>query len=170
MVLLTIISGGVPVRVKSPPVLDPKATGIKSLDGRVPILQAELIVTGIKVATVPVLLTTPESNPEPNVVINSSFVVLLPASFMNFCPANAVQPVCDRPSPIMNKAAIIITVGLLNPLKVSCKVRIPKKKRLSIEIRATISGVNFPQMKRRIVIERIASIRVITFGLMDLTQ
>ena len=39
------------------------------LEGNVPILQAEDIVTGIKVATVPVLLTKPDNIPEPKVVI-----------------------------------------------------------------------------------------------------
>ena len=76
IVLFTIIFGGVPVSVSKPPVLEPNATGINSLEGIVPILQAEAIVTGIKVATVPVLLTTPDNTPDPRVVINNNLVEL----------------------------------------------------------------------------------------------
>jgi len=48
--LLTMIFGGVPVNVNNPPVLDPKATGIKNFEGKVPILHADEMVKGIKVA------------------------------------------------------------------------------------------------------------------------
>jgi hypothetical protein len=157
--LLVIILGGVPVRVNRPPVLEPNATGNSIFDGNVPILQAEVIVRGIKVATVPVLLTNPESTPAPKVTITNNLGTLLPAHSTNFLPAIAVHPVCAIPSPIINSAAIIITVGLLNPLKVSVASRMPVRNKASIEISATMSGVNFPHIKRAIVIVRIMSIK-----------
>src|SRR6056297_979014 len=83
-VLLTIILGGVPVKVKRPPVLDPNATGINSLDGTVPAFQAAETVTGSKAATVPVLLTKPDRAPDPKVTSTSSFGMLFPAQTINF--------------------------------------------------------------------------------------
>lgn len=142
---------GDPVRVNKPPALEPKATGINNLDGNVPALHAAVIDTGSKAATVPVLLTKPESKPEPSVTITSNLDVLLPASFTNFWPAIAVHPVLDKPSPIINNPAIIITVGLLNPLRVSSKFKIPLRNKANIEIMATMSGENFPQTNKAIV-------------------
>ena len=147
--MFAIILGGVPVNVNNPPVLEPKATGINIFDGIVPILHAEELVAGSNVATVPVLLTKPDSTPEPSVIIINNFETLLPARLINFFPANAVQPVCDKPSPIMNKDAIIITVGLLKPLKVSLKFKIPNKNKLSIDINATTSGEYLPQTNKK---------------------
>lgn len=154
-VLLTIILGGVPVKVSSPPMLEANARGIRSFEGIVFAFQAAETVIGIKAATVPVLLTSPDKKLEPDVIITSNFLKLLPARETNFFPANAVQPVLERPSPIMNKAAIIITVGLLKPLKVSVKSRIPAKKSASIDISATTSGGYFPHINKTIVIPRM---------------
>ena len=161
MVLFTMIFGGVPVSVSKPPVLEPKAIGINNLEGSVPMLHADAIVTGISVATVPVLLTTPESSPEPKVVINKSRVVLFLANLMNFSPAKAVHPVCDNPSPTMNNAAIMITVGLLKPERVSFRSNIPKRNKLNMDNKAIMSGVNLPQINRAIVIDRMTSIKLI---------
>jgi hypothetical protein len=93
--------------------------------------------------------------------MSNNRVVLLPASSINFSPALAVQPVCDRPSPMIKRAAIIITVGLLNRLNVSLRFKMPKAKRLNIDRSAIMSGVNFPQMKSKIVTVRIVSIKPI---------
>ena len=155
--------GGVPVKVNKPPVFEPKATGINIFDGIVPILQAEEIVAGSKVATVPVLLTKPDKTPDPKVIITNSFGTLLPANSIYFLPAKAVQPVCDNPSPIINKAAIIITVGLLKPLSVSFRFKIPHKNKLNIETSAITSGEYLPQTNNPIVIVRITSIKIIIF-------
>ena len=152
--------GGVPVRVNNPPVFDPNATGINTLEGIVPIFHAEEIVTGNKVATVPVLLTIPDKKPEPKVIITNNFVTLLPASCINFFPASAVQPVFHNPSPIIKSAAIIITVGLLKPVKVSFKSKIPVKNKLNIEINAIISGGYFPQINNSIVTNNMMNIVV----------
>lgn len=54
-----------------------------------------------------------------------------------------------------------MTVGLLNPLKVSSSVNIPKRNKLNIESNAIISGVNLPQMNKAIVMIKIASIKLI---------
>jgi len=62
---------------------------------------------------------------------------------------------------MINKAAIIITVGLLNPLRVSERSRIPKRKRASIDIKATTSGGYLSQTKRAMVIARIANSKYI---------
>lgn len=159
--LLTIIFGGVPVKVNNPPEFDPNAIGINTLDGNVPSFQAVEIDTGNKVATVPVLLTKPESTPEPKVKITTIFVVLLFANFTNVFPAKAVQPVLDNPSPMTNKDAIIITVGLLNPLSVSGKSKTPVKNSANIDIKATTSGDNFPQTKNAIVIPKMMKVVVI---------
>ena len=58
----------------------------------------------------------------------------------------------------MNKDAIIITVGLLKPLKVSLKFKIPNKNKLSIDINATTSGEYLPQTNKTIVTTNIISI------------
>src|SRR5680860_31692 len=155
MVLLTIMFGGVPVKVSNPPVFEPKAIGIKSLEGMVPAFQAAEIVTGSKAATVPVLLTKPDKRLAPMVTMTKSRGTLLPAHDTNFWPAKAVHPVRDRPSPIIKSAAIIMTVGLLKPLRVSVRSRIPLRYSTNMEIKATTSGGNFPHMKRAMVIVRI---------------
>ena len=54
-----------------------------------------------------------------------------------------------------NKDAIIITVGLLKPLKVSLKFKIPNKNKLSIDINATTSGEYLPQTNKTIVTTNI---------------
>lgn len=162
--LLAIMLGGVPVSVKSPPVLEPNAMGIKSFEGSVPAFQAADTVTGSSAATVPVLLTNPERSPDPKVTITNSFEVLFRAQETNLRPARAVQPVLERPSPMMNKAAIIITVGLLKPLRVSFKSRIPKRKRAIIESSATTSGGNLPHTKRTMVILKIIKTETIEYS------
>ena len=156
--LLAIIFGGVPVKVSNPPVFEPNATGINSLEGKVPIFQAAEIVTGSSVATVPVLLTKPDSTPEPRVTMTSNLGTLLPAHWINLLPANAVHPVWESPSPIINSAAIIITVELLKPLKVSVTSKIPVRNRLSIDNSATTSGGYLPQINKPIVITKMINI------------
>jgi hypothetical protein len=123
--LLTIMLGGVPVNVSNPPVLEPNATGINSLEGKVPAFQAADTLTGSNAATVPVLLTKPDNKLEPRVTITSKREMFRLAHFTKNCPAMAVQPVLDSPSPIIKRAAIIITVGLLNPVNVSPRSKIP---------------------------------------------
>jgi len=165
--LFTMMFGGVPVKVSKPPVFDPNATGINIFDGIVPILHADAIEVGKRVATVPVLLTNPERIPEPNVIITNNFGILFPAKAINFLPAKAVHPVCDKPSPMINNEPIIITVGLLNPLRVSETVRIPHKNKLSMETKATTSGGYFPQINKPIVMVKITSINVIKSNLLS---
>jgi len=155
--LLTIMFGGVPVNVSKPPVLEPKATGINNFDGSVPAFQAAVTVTGSSAATVPVLLTNPDNKLEPKVTITNNRDMFLLAHFTKNCPAMAVQPVLERPSPMIKRAAIMITVGLLKPAKVSLKSNIPVRKRESIAIRATTSGGNFPHINSKIVIPKIIS-------------
>ena len=154
-VLLAMILGGVPVKVNKPPVLEPNATGINNFEGKVPAFHAAETVTGSKAATVPVLLTKPESTLAPKVTITNNLGTLFFAQLTKRCPAIAVQPVLESPSPIINRAAIIITVALLNPLNASSAVKIPVRKSVIIEINATTSGGNFPQIKRRIVMVRM---------------
>lgn len=149
--------GGVPVSVNKPPVLEPNATGINNFEGRLPALHAAVTVTGNKAATVPVLLTNPESKLDPVVTITKSLGTLFLAHFTKYRPATAVHPVLASPSPIMKSAAIIITVVLLNPLRVSLMSKIPKRNNEIMDIKATTSGGNFPQMNKRIVILSITS-------------
>tara|TARA_Y100001933_G_C19012317_1_gene569492 strand:- start:8469 stop:9038 length:570 start_codon:yes stop_codon:yes gene_type:complete len=155
--LLTIILGGVPVNVSNPPVLDPNATGISNLEGSVPAFQAAVTVTGSNAATVPVLLTKPDKILEPRVTITNKREMFLLAHFTKNCPAMAVHPVLESPSPMIKRAAIIITVGLLNPAKVSLRSKIPVRKRESMAIKATTSGGNLPQTNNKIVIPKIIS-------------
>ena len=155
--LLTIMFGGVPVNVSNPPVLEPKATGINNFDGSVPAFQAAVTVTGSNAATVPVLLTKPDNKLEPKVTMTNSRDTFFLAHFTKNCPAIAVHPVRESPSPIINRAAIMITVGLLNPAKVSPKSKIPVRKSDNIAMRATTSGGNFPQTNKTMVIPKIIS-------------
>ena len=120
-VLLTMILGGVPVQVNKPPVFEPNATGINSLEGSVPAFQAAETVTGNRAATVP------------------------------------VHPVLVRPSPTMNRAAIITTVGLLKPLRVSVIFNMPVKYRASIDIKATASGGYLPQSNSAMVMAKMTA-------------
>ena len=149
--------GGVPVNVNNPPVFEPNATGINNLEGSVPAFQAAVTVTGSNAATVPVLLTKPDNKLEPNVTITNKREIFLRAHFTKNCPAMAVHPVLESPSPIINKAAIMITVGLLNPAKVSLISKIPVRKSESMAIRATTSGGNLPHINKKMVIPKIIS-------------
>ena len=150
-----MILGGVPVRVNKPPVLEPKAMGIKTLEGRLPAAHAAVTLTGKRAATVPVLLTNPESTPDPRLTKLCNFLAERPAQVTKRRPAIAVQPVLERPSPITNKPAIIITVGLLKPAKVSARLSSPLKKSNNMDSKATTSGVHLPQTKREMVKPRM---------------
>ena len=59
--------GGVPVKVKSPPVLAAKAKGINIFEAGVFKRQAEAMATGMSEATVPVLLMNPEIMAAPKI-------------------------------------------------------------------------------------------------------
>ena len=103
-----------------------------------------LKTTGIKIATTPVELINAPS-PATVIISNTSILTsLLPATFTNQAPITVATPVRTRPSPIINKAAIKITLGSLNPEKASVMLNVPLRTKAIMTSKAIASIRTLP--------------------------
>lgn len=71
-------------------------------------------------------------------------VSLFPATLTSHAPILVATPVRTRPSPIINRAAIRITLGSLNPEKASFNVSVPLRTKATMTIRAIASMRTLP--------------------------
>lgn len=79
---------------------------------------------------------------------------------MILVPNQVVSPVLLMASPTINKPAIKMILGLLNPEKVSVVVNTPDKLRAIILEIATTSGRSFPEIKRMMVMVKMIKVVV----------
>ena len=142
--LLTTRLGGVATSVIMPLINPAKLSGIIKREGEVCMRMETLKTTGIKIATTPVELM---NAPSPATVIISSTSILtslLPATFTSQAPITVATPVRTRPSPIINRAAIKITLGSLKPEKASEMLSVPLKTNAIMTSKATASIRTLP--------------------------
>ncbi len=142
--LLTTRFGGVATSVIMPLISPAKLSGIIRREGEVCMRIDTLKTTGIKIATTPVELI---KAPSPATVIISKTSILtslLPATFTSQAPITVATPVRTRPSPMINKAAIKITLGSLKPEKASEMLRVPLRTKAMMTNRATASIRTLP--------------------------
>ena len=142
--LLTTRFGGVATSVIMPLINPAKLSGIIRREGEISMRMETLKTTGIKMATTPVELMNAPS-PATVIISNTSiFTSLLPATLTSQAPITVATPVRTRPSPIMNKAAIKITLGSLNPEKASVMLNVPLRTKAIMTSKATASIRTLP--------------------------
>ena len=142
--LLTTRLGGVATSVIMPLIRPAKLSGIIRREGEISMRMETLKTTGIKMATTPVELINAPS-PATVIISNTSILTsLLPATFTSQAPITVATPVRTRPSPIMNNAAIKITLGSLNPEKASVMLNVPLRTKAMMTSKATASIRTLP--------------------------
>ncbi len=150
--LLTTRFGGVATSVIMPLISPAKLRGIIRRDGEICMRIETLSTTGIKMATTPVELINAPRPATVSIKKTNILVSLLPATLTSQEPMLVATPVRTRPSPMINRAAIKITLGSLKPEKASGRVKVPLRTKATITSRATASIRTLPVAKRIIAI------------------
>ena len=146
--LFTTRFGGVATSVIMPLISPAKLSGIIRRDGEICMRMETLNTTGMKIATTPVELIKAPSPATVSIKKTSILVSLLPATLTSHEPILVATPVRTRPSPIINRAAIRITLGSLKPEKASGRVKVPLSTKATITSSATASMRTLPVAKR----------------------
>ena len=158
--LLITRFGGVATSVIMPLISPAKLSGIIRREGEIFMRAETLSTTGMKIATTPVELINAPSPATVSIRKTSILVSLLPAACTSQEPILVATPVRTRPSPIINSAAIRITLGSLKPENASLSVNVPLRTKATIMPNAIASMRTLPVAKRTTAIANRQSTQI----------
>jgi hypothetical protein len=121
-----------------------------------------LITAGAIIATVPESLIKADNDPTDPMIITNSLGRLFPARDTILVLIVSANPLSRTAPPTMNKAAIVITMGLEKPSSASSIVRIPVSINPRTTPRATRSTESNSVINKMIAIARIAKVNQIS--------
>ena len=159
---LTRMLGGVPIWVVRPPNREPYASGIRSLEGGLPVWRAMSMTTGSIKAATATLFMMADIVPALTMITTIMRVSLLPANLNTKWPMAFATPVRVKPPLRINTAQTVTTAGLLKPASASAGVTRPVKATAPSDSRAVTSIGIHSVVKKITATSRIDSTSMIS--------